>query len=119
MRKLITAIIMGCLIAVVIPSYAANDYSVRTIKGFQANELVKRGDVRIYKITFTATSNTATFTLYDCLTIGEGSNTNVKTEGAEATSGNGKCYNFYNDPIDFSTGAYLVVSDMNVVIEYN
>ena len=118
MRKLIIGLIAVALMCSV--SMACAGYKdARTIKGFTTSQLVKLGDMRLYKVTFVATSNTATFTLYDSATAGAGSNTNVKTEGSEAVSGNGKCYNFYDDPIDFSTGAYLVVSDMNVVLEYN
>ena len=94
------------------------DRNVPTITGYTASTLIKRGDWKIYRITLLATTNGGNFTIYDSLTIGGGSNSNVKAEGSEATSLNSKVYDFTNKPLEGSTGLYLVVTTANVVVEY-
>ncbi len=117
MRKFIILFIALCFL---IPNAFAIQREQTTKAGFTSSQLVKRGDIAIYSITFVSTSNTASFTIYDCLTAEEGTNSNVKTEGSEAVSGNGKRYDFGRDtPLEMSTGCYLVINNMNVVIEYN
>ena len=116
MRKLIAIMAIALLFAN--SAFAVNSYKNRTVKGFTSSQLIKTGNVELYKITFVATANTANWTIYDCLSAGAGTNANVKTEGSEATSGNGKCYDFGDEPIECSTGAYIVINSMNVIIEY-
>jgi len=101
-----------------IPNAVLADRNVSTIKGFTSDTLVKRGDWKIYRITFVATANGGNFTVYDSLTAGAGSNTNVKTESSEATSLNGKPMDFTGKPLEGSTGLYLTINTANVVIEY-
>lgn len=98
------------------PSFADRDTS--TITGYTANTLIKRGDWKVYRVSFVATAANASWTIYDSLDAATGSNTNVKTEGSEATSGNGKPLDFTNKPLEGSTGLYLVVNNANVVVEY-
>ena len=114
MRKILSL----TLLLIFLSSLAFADRNVSTIKGFTASELVKRGDWKIHRISFVATANGGSFTVYDTLTAGAGSNTNVKTEGSEATSLNGKNLDFTGKPIQGSTGLYLVVNNANVVVEY-
>ena len=116
MKKLILGLLIVFLLGIVSISFA--DRNVTTTKGYSASVLVKRGDWKIYRITLVSTSTNASFTVYDSLTIGAGSDTNVKTEGAEAVSGMGKVYDFTNKPLEGSTGLYLVIVSGNVVIEY-
>ena len=120
MRKsIITSILICFLLGSICPVFAIQRGQT-TKKGFTSSQLVKRGDTAIYSITFVATAALASFTIYDCLTIIEGTNTNVKTEGSRAVSGNGDRYDFGRDtPLEMSTGCYLVVKDMNVIIEYD
>lgn len=106
------------LFLISLSTFAFADRDTSTIKGYTANTLIKRGDWKIYRISFVATANGGSFTVYDSLTAGEGSNTNVKTEGSEATSLNGKPMDFTNKPLEGSTGLYLVVNTANVVVEY-
>lgn len=94
------------------------DRNVTTVKGYSASALVKRGDWKIYRITYIVTANGGSFTIYDSLTAAAGSNTNVKTEGGEATALNGKPLDFTKKPLEGSTGLYLVVNNANVIIEY-
>ena len=117
MKKLIF-VLAFTLAFVLACSVAFADRDVPTIKGFTSGQLVKRGDWKIYRISFTATASNASFTIYDCLTIGAGLNTNVKTEGAVAVSSTGKNLSFVGKPLEGSTGLFLVVESCNVVIEY-
>jgi len=94
------------------------DRNVSTITGYASNTLIKAGDWKIYRITFIATANGGNFTVYDSLTAGAGTNSNVKAEGSEATSLNGKTLDFTNKPLEGSTGIYLVVNNANVVVSY-
>jgi hypothetical protein len=94
------------------------DRNTSTITGYTASTLIKRGDWKIYRITYIVTAAGGSFTVYDSLTIGAGSNTNVKTEGSEAVDKNGKILDFTDKPLEGSTGLYLVVSNANVVVEY-
>lgn len=119
MRRISIGMMILMLMIFLCPISYSRIAGERTIKGFQSSQLIKRGDIRIYKVTFSATGNTASFTIYNSLTSEEGSNDNVMTEGSEATSGNGKCYNFYDDPLEMSTGAYIVINSMNVIVEYD
>ena len=116
MKKIILILLVIFLLGFFSMSFA--DRNTSTIKGYSASALVKRGDWKVYRITFVSTSTTASFTVYDSLTIGAGSDTNVKTEGAEAVSGIGKVYDFTNKPLEGSTGLYLHIISGNVVIEY-
>ena len=94
------------------------DRNTSTITAYTSNTLIKRGDWKVHRITYVATSNGGSFTVYDSLTAGDGSNSNVKTEGSEATSLNGKPMDFTAKPLEGSTGLYLVVNNANVVVEY-
>ena len=114
MKKIILAVLMGLSLI----TLAFADRNASTITGYTANTLIKQGDWKVYRISFVATANGGSFTIYDSLTAGAGSNSNVKTEGSEATSGNGKPLDFSNKPLEGSTGLYLVVNNANVVVEY-
>ena len=114
MKKIILAVLMGLSLI----TFAFADRNASTITGYTANTLIKTGDWKVYRISFVATANGGSFTIYDSLTAGAGSNSNVKTEGSEATSGNGKPLDFSNKPLEGSTGLYLVVNNANVVVEY-
>jgi hypothetical protein len=116
MKKIILILLAIFLLGIVPVSFA--DRNISTIKGYTASALVKRGDWKIYRITFIATTAVGSFTIYDSLTKEAGSNTNVKAEGGEATVGNSKVYDFTNKPLEGSTGLYLVVVTGNVVVEY-
>lgn len=114
MKKKIFFVLILLMLAT--PVFAARE--TPTITGYTANTLIQRGDWRIYRITFVATAAGGSFTVYDSLTAGAGSNANVKTEGSEATSLNSKVLDFTNKPIEGSTGLYLVINNANVIIEY-
>ena len=114
MRKII--LILLAIFLLVSVSFA--DRNVPTITAYTADTLIKRGDWKIYRITYVATSNGGNFAIYDSLTKAAGINSNVKTEGSEATSDNGKPMDFTNKPLEGSTGLYLVVTNANVIVEY-
>ena len=103
-----------------LPSLVLADRNLSTTKSFSENTLIKRGDVKIYRVTLVAKANASGFTIYDSLTAEAGSTTNVKTEGSEATSGNSSPpYDFTEKPLECSTGAYLVIfGTADVVVEY-
>ena len=114
MKKILTVL----LLIMFLSPFAFADRDSSTIEGYSANALVKTGDWKIYRVTFVATANGGKFTVYDSLTAMDGSDTNVKTEGSEATSLNGKVLDFSAKPLEGSTGLYLVISNANVVVEY-
>lgn len=114
MKKIITIL----LLILFFTPLAFADRNVSTTKSFTSNELVKRGDWKIYRITFVAGFSGASFTIYDSLTAGAGSTTNIKAEGSEATALNGKTLDFTVKPLEGSTGLYLVVNGSSVVLEY-
>ena len=113
MKKLFLVLLLGLFI--VTPVLA--DRNVATTKGFSSSQLVKRGDWKIYRISWYASAGNGNFAIYDSLNEGI-TNTSIKTEGSEATSGNGKPYDFTNKPLEGSTGLYLIVNNAQVVIEY-
>lgn len=113
MRKLLLVLF---LILLATPVFA--DRNTATITGYTADTLIKRGDWKVYRIDFVATSNGGNFAVYDSLTKGAGTASNVKTEGSEATSANGKPIDFSNKPLEGSTGLYLVVTNANVIVEW-
>ena len=94
------------------------DRNTSTTEGFSANALVKRGDWKLYRISYIVTTTTSSFTIHDSLTAGATSETTIKTEGGRAVSGDGDTLDFTNKPLEGSTGLYLVVDNCNVVIEY-
>jgi len=99
--------------------FAFADREEETVKAYTSNTLIQRGDVKIYRIEFVAKANNSSFAIYDSLTAEAGSTTNVKTEGSEATANNSKLYDFTNKPLEFSTGAYLVIAGTaDVVVHY-
>ena len=115
MKKILLAILLMVLFAT--PVLA--DRNTSTIKGYTASELIKRGDWKVYRITWYATANGGSFGIYDTLGgVTVISNANVKTEGSEATSLNGKPLDFTNKPLEGSTGLYLYVNNATVVVEY-
>ncbi len=118
MKRIAFIVLVGFLLGIICPVYAIQRGQT-TKKGFASSQLVKRGDTKIYSITFVATAALSSFTIYDSLTAYEGSNTNVKTEGSEAVSINGKRYDFGDNPLEMSTGCYLVINNMNVILEYD
>lgn len=100
-----------------VPSAYA-DRNVSTIKGFTASELIQRGDAKVYRVTWYATSSGGRFGIYDSISESSLTNTNVKTEGSEATSLNGATLDFTGKPLEFSTGLYLYIVNATVVVEW-
>lgn len=111
-------ILLLCLFLVQFCLPVSADRNATTTVGYTSNTLIKRGDWKVYRISFVATANGGSFTIYDSLSAGAGSNSNVKTEGSEATANNGMSLDFTNKPLEGSVGLYLVVNNANVVVEY-
>ena len=91
-----------------------------TITAYTSNQLVKRGDAKVYSATFVSTAANGFFCLLDALTNTNSGTTvtDMKAEGSEATSANSKFYDFSNKPIEFSTGLYIVVSNGFLTLKY-
>ncbi len=116
MKKIILILLVIFLFGI---STSFADRNVSTTTGYSASTLVKTGDWKVYRISWYATSNGGVFGIYDSLTGNEAlTNSNVKTEGSEATSGNGKPLDFTNKPLEGSTGLYLYINNATVVVEY-
>ncbi len=92
----------------------------RTTAIYTTSGLIKRGDARVYRVEFIATSNGGGFNIKDAIT-GETAS-GIKTEGQEATALNGKPYDFTTLPsgaLEVSTGLYLSITNAIVVITYD
>lgn len=113
MRKIL---IIAALVVLAFASNVFADRNTPTITGYSSSTLVKRGDWKIYRVTFLVTAAGGTFTIYDGLVGGD--NSNIKTEGAEAVDKDGKLLDFTAKPLEGSTGLYLVVVNCDVIIEY-
>lgn len=114
-RKNMKRIIILFLLIFSVFSYALADRNKPTITAYTSDTLIKRGDWKIYRIDFIATSSGGNFTIYDALDANDGYE---KTEGSEATSGNGKPIDFSNKPLEGSTGLYLKITTASVIIQY-
>ena len=97
-------------------SYAFADREVPTITVYTSDTLIKRGDAKIYWIDYVVTANGGGFTVYDALTAAAESD--IKTEGSQATALNSGHIDFTNKPLELSTGLYLDVTSCSVVIAY-
>ena len=99
----------------IIPSVFADrntsSFSARTTSG-----LIQRGDWKIYRISFIATTGVGTFAIYDGLTPVTA--VKIRTEGSQATTGNDRFYDFTKKPLEGSTGLYLEMNNGSIVIEY-
>lgn len=93
------------------------DRDTATVTTYKSSQLIKRGDVKIYSVTFVATSNGGNFIIYDALTATSGFG-DIKAEGSEATSANSKYLDFSNKPLEFSTGLYLSITGGYVILRY-
>jgi len=88
-----------------------SSFSARTTSG-----LIKRGDWKIYRISFIATTGVGTFAIYDELT--PVTESKIRTEGSQAATGNDRFYDFTKKPLEGSTGLYLEMNNGSIVIEY-
>jgi len=118
MKKGIFILLMVSVLAMIFAPQLFADRDVSTTVAYTSTTLIKRGDWKIYRISFVASANGGCFTIYDTLDGSTAADSNVKTEGSEATSGNGKPYDFTNKPLEGSTGLYLYINDAKVVVEY-
>ena len=109
-------LLMLLFLAFLVPNVYA-DRNVSTIKAYTSSELIRTGDAKVYRVTWYATADDGSFGIYDSIGLPL-SNSAVKTEGSEADIGNGGFNDFTNKPLEFSTGLYLYIVDMVVVVEY-
>ena len=93
------------------------DRDTATVSGYSSSQLIKRGDAKIYSISFVATSNGGNFVIYDALTETK-TLPEVKAEGSEATANNSQYQDFTQKPLEFSTGLYLAISNGYIIISY-
>ena len=105
-----------CLL--LITPYVFADRNTSTTVGYSADTLIKRGDWKVYRISFIATSNSGSFAIYDSLEAGSTTDSNIKTEGSEATAANGKPMDFTAKPLEGSTGIFLVIKGGTATVEY-
>jgi len=111
-------IILALLIVIFFTPFAFADRNTSTTKGYSSSTLIKRGDWKIYRISYVVTTASGNFTIYDAVDTSQFSNTYVKTEGSEAVSLNGKVLDFSKKPLEGSTGLYIVITTCNVIVEY-
>ena len=114
MKKII---ILSILILFLYSFSSAETRTKPTVTAYSSDQIVKRGDVTIYWIDYVVTTNGGGFTIYDALTSSLESD--VKTEGSQATAKNGGHIDFTHKPLELSTGLYLDVLNCKVVIAYD
>lgn len=107
-----------CLFVLSLVATANADRNLATVKVFSSSQLVKRGDGKIYSITFVATSNNGDFTIFDDTEKNDTPLTSIKAEGKEATSGNSQYQDHKEKPLEFSTGIYVVIANGYLLLEY-
>jgi len=118
MKKILSLTFILTLLFIFLSTFTYADRNVSTIKGYSASTLIKTGDWKLYRITFVATSTNGSFAIYDTAVLASGTDTNVKAEGSEATSLNGKIYDFTGKPIEGSTGLYIVIKTGYAIVSY-
>ena len=118
MKKIFLVLVLISLIFV--PSVFA-DRDTATVTTYNSSQLIKRGDAKIYSITFKATANGGNFIILNALTdttSPAGSLTDIKAEGGEVTALGSQFQNFSDKPLEFSTGLYLIITDGYVILRY-
>lgn len=97
------------------------DRDTATVTTYNSSQLVKRGDAKIYSITFKAIANGGNFIILNALTdttSPAGSLTDIKAEGGEVTALGSQFQDYSDKPLEFSTGLYLVITSGYVILKY-
>lgn len=117
MKRIILSLILIIIFFVSPFLNAFADRDTATIAVYNASILVKRGDAKIYSITFVASANSGNFAVYDATSLTV-SGTDIKAEGSEVTAAGSQFQDFSNKPLELSTGLYLSITDGTVLIRY-
>ncbi len=118
MKKVFMFLILFTLL---FASNAFSDRDTATVTTYNSSQLIKRGDAKIYSITFKAIANGGNFIILNALTdttSPAGSLTDIKAEGGEVTALGSQFQDYSNKPLEFSTGLYLVITDGYVILRY-
>jgi len=118
MKRIFFCLLIFCFI---FPSLIFADRDTATIATYRTSQLVKRGDAKIYSITFTASANGGDFIIYDSVNTafaGGEDLTYIEAEGSEVTALGSQFQDYSNKPLEFSTGLYVVVNDGYLTIRY-
>ena len=116
MRKLnLIVFIMGMLLITALVYADRNNSSYSCIT---SDTSIKNGTGILYRVSFLATSDDATFGLYDTTGGGTANTTTVRTEGGEGVATTGKSYSYIDRPIPFIDGLYAVVNGGTLIVEY-
>lgn len=113
MKKIILSLVF--LLGVCFSSYAERETITTT--GYKASQLVKRGEAKVYSISFIATAAGGNFIISDAITASTLLST-LKAEGSEATSKNSSFQDFKDRPLELSTGLYLTITDGYLILRY-
>lgn len=113
MKKILCLLVILILLSSV--AFAENRITKTTVIK-TSSALIKRGDAKILRVEYIATSNGGGFSIHDALT--QDVTTDIKSEGSQATSGNSGVYDYTGQPLEVSTGLYLTVVNASVVITY-
>ena len=93
------------------------DRETATITNYKTSQLIKRGEGRIYAVSFVATANGGNFILYDATSATQGFD-DIFAEGSEATSANSQFQDYTKKPLEFSTGLYIAITNGYAIVEY-
>jgi len=102
-------------------SFAFADRDTATVTTYNSSQLIKRGDAKIYSITFKASANGGNFIILDAITnttSPAGSLTDIKAEGGEVTALGSQFQDYSDKPLEFSTGLYLIITDGYVILRF-
>lgn len=113
MKRII--LIFCCFFMFVSFSHASRH--IITTTTYNSSQLIKRFQGKIHYISFVATSSSGDYILYDAVSDVKGFAA-VKSEGSEATSKNSHFKDYSNNPLEFTTGLYLVIKDGYVTVSY-
>lgn len=103
-------------------SFADNRIST-TVTAYNSSGItetvVKRGDARVYSVSFVASSAGGQFLLLDAVSnTSRTSFADIKAEGKEATTLDSQFQDFSEMPLEFSTGLTIVVINGTLILRY-
>jgi hypothetical protein len=116
MKKILAIAMVIMFLAV---PFAFADRNTTTIAAYgNTGTLVKLGNWKLYRVTFTASVNGGQFCIYDETTYAGSAFADLKVEGGEATAKNSKLYDFTSKPLEGNNGLVLEVSGGTAIVEY-
>ena len=120
MKKIFLLLILISVLCGFLSSSFGDTRQYPTTTIYNSSQLIKRGDTKVYSITFVASANGGDFILFDdsSQAVTPIAYNTIRAEGSEATSLNGGYQDFSDKPLEFSTGLYLMINDGYIILRY-